>query len=169
MDWLHAHRVLLVVFGAALFLGWFELTDSELAERDTNQPRLYLDAEVNLADVSAELYPDRALTLYYQAFQASLCQGAGPDAQNACARRGPPKPGEIRELFERSIATGNRSNELALYNYALVLLQERATEAEVDAAIHGWRATYPRSQRPDPREVYAQLMHTAQRSRSGSR
>jgi len=160
---LRAHLLPVVLLGSTLFLGFFESTDPEIQASDTDQPAIYLDPEVNIADVSAALYPDRALTLYYEAFQASLCQNPSAVPHSACERRGPPKPGEVRELIERSLATGNRSNELALYNYAMVLIQEGAPADQVDAAVHDWRATYPRSQRPDPRELARAMRRTARR------
>lgn len=166
MGWLarlRSHQVPLVVFGGLLVLGLIELSDPDFDRRATDSPRVYLDPETNIADVSAELYPDRSLSLYYQAFQASLC-GEG-ESEGVCAERGPAKPGEVRELFERAIATGNRANELTFYNYALVLLQEGAPAEEVDAAVRSWRRTYPRSQRKDPREVYAEMLRTAERGR----
>jgi hypothetical protein len=163
LGWLRAHLVLVIVFGSALLLGTVESTRPDLQDRDIDQPRVFLDPDVNIADVSAALYPDRALTLYYEAFQASLCQNPAAVPHSACERRGPPKPGEVRELIEHSLATGNRSNELALYNYAMVLIQEGAPASDVAQAVHDWRATYPRSQRPDPRELARAMQRTAKR------
>jgi hypothetical protein len=118
---------------------------------------LYLEPEYNIADVSAALYPERALSLYHRAYQASLCAGLGDVEETACEERGPIEPGEVRRLLEQSLATGNRSIELAMYNYALVLLQEGAPLSEVERAIRTWRIAHPGSGRVDPRVAWREL------------
>jgi hypothetical protein len=160
MGRLRSHGVLLGVYGSALVLAVLELSHPEIGAGKLEQPDAYLVPELNIADVSAEIHPDRALTLYYQAYQASLCEGRGADAGTVCARRGPPRPGEVRGLIERSIATGNHSIELALYNYALVLLRENAPEAEVEAAVRRWRLAYPTSSHPDPRSAFRERIRS---------
>ena len=157
MRWLRAHVELLVVYGSALFLAFLELTDPEIRVGRLDLPEAFLEPESNIADVSAALYPDRALTLYYQAYQTSLCEERAADPDTVCHRRGPPKPGEVRKLIERSLATGNRSIELAMYNYAIVLLHEAAPGAEVEDAVRNWRISYPRSSRPDPRVAFREM------------
>jgi hypothetical protein len=162
MRWLRGHGVLLAVYGGGLLLAAFELTNPGVRP-ELEDARAYLEAGSNVADVSAALYPDRALTLYYQAYQASLCAGRAGDPDSVCGRRGSPRPGEVRELLERSLATGNQSIELALYNYVLVLLDENAPEAEVEAAIRSWRLAHPSSAYPDPRSVYQEHRRAAGR------
>jgi hypothetical protein len=154
MRWLRAHGVLLVVYGAGLVLAVLELAHPEVRVGKLEQPEAYLAPDVNVADVSAAIYPDRALTLYYQAYQASLCQGRADDPATVCSRRGPPRPGEVRQLIERSLATGNQSIELALYNYAVVLIHENAPAEEIEAAVRAWRLAYPASEHPDPRIAF---------------
>jgi hypothetical protein len=154
MRWLRSHGVLIVVYGAGLALAALELSNPEVRVGKLEQPAAYLEPDVNVADVSAALYPDRALTLYYRAYQASLCQGRASDPGSVCGRRGPPRPGEVRDLIERSLATGNHSIELALYNYALVLLHENAPAEQVEAAVREWRLAYPASSHPDPRIAF---------------
>jgi hypothetical protein len=154
MQRLRSHGVLLVVYAGGLVLAGLELANPEVRVGRIEQPAAYLEPGVNVADVSAALYPDRALTLYYQAYQASLCAGRSDGPDSVCGRRGPPRPGEVRALIERSLATGNQSIELALYNYALVLLHEHASDAEVEAAVRQWRLAYPASAHPDPRLAF---------------
>jgi len=109
--------------------------------------------------------PDRALTLYYRAYQASLCEERSADPGSICSRRGPPRPGEVRELIERSLATGNRSIEYAMYNYAIVLPHAGAPDAEVEAATRNWRISHPHSSLPDPRVAFQQMRSGARRRR----
>lgn len=163
--WIREHRLLLVVYGGAALLAAFELSGPGVEPGVADDPSWFLDPEVNIVDVSEALHPERANTLYYRAFQASLCASLGPQQAETCRERGPVRQGEIRELLERSLATGNRSNELALYNYALVLLQEGASRDRVEQAVRAWRAAYPRSLRPDPREAFAEMRRGARRSR----
>ncbi len=165
MRWLRAHSLFLVVYGSALFLAALELTDPDVGKGKLDDPPAYLEPESNIADVSAALYPDRALTLYYQAYQTSLCEDRANDPDTVCHRRGPPKPGEVRKLIERSLATGNRSIELAMYNYAIVLLHEGAPDAEVEAAVRSWRISYPSSTRPDPRVAFRKMQRNPPRAR----
>lgn len=153
MRWLHAHRLLLIIFGAGAVLAAAELSLPESRTGEPESPEVFLEPEVNIADVSFELYPERALSLYYRAYQASLCTGPPAGRPEECRQRDLVEPGEIRELIERSLATGNRSIELAMYNYSLLLLQEGAPREEVDAAIRAWRISYPGSSRPDPRAL----------------
>ncbi len=165
MGWLRAHRLLLVVYASALTLAAFELTDPEIQTGKLDHPRAFLEPGSNVADVSAAVHPDRALTLYYQAYQASLCEGRNTDPGSVCSRRGPPRPGEVRKLIERSLATGNRSIEFAMYNYAIVLLHEGAPDAEVEAAARNWRISHPHSSLPDPRVAFRQMRGGARRGR----
>lgn len=154
MDWLIRNRLLIFIYlvGTALALSELRLPEEKANQLD--QPETYIQPEKNVADVSAALYPGRALTLYYQAFKASLCTGPSSQQPEACRSREPVKPGEVRELFERAIATGNRSIEMLLYNYAVVLIQEGAPQEEIDAAVREWRLAHPGSQRPDPRTLF---------------
>jgi len=165
MEFLRSHRVLFAVYAGIAFLAFFEWGDPALQPGVPDQPDVYLAPDTNIADVSAAVLPDRALTLYYQAHQAVLCSNAAPGTSPVCDRRGPAAPGEVRELFERAIATGNRSIELLLYNYALVLLQEGAPDAEVDAAIRAWHAAHGGRGRPNPREAWAAMQRDAQAAR----
>ena len=157
MGWLREHRVLVVVLGAGLLLAIFESRLPDVEPGRPDEPSVYLTPETNIADVSAEVYPARALSYYYRAQQAAFCAAEAAPASAVCRERGPVAPGEIRELLAKSIATGNRSIELALYNYALVLLQENAPQAAWETAIRSWRDSYPDSNRPDPRVAYREL------------
>jgi hypothetical protein len=158
MPWLRSHRVLLAVYAGVIALAWFELTDSEVQAGRPDKPEIFLAPGSNIADVSAAVYPNRAMTLYYKAQQAALCSQPDAAATPVCRARGPVRPGEIRELLAQAVATGNRSIEDLLYNYAWVLLQEGASEAEVDAAVRNWRTSHPTSDRPDPRVAYRDLL-----------
>jgi hypothetical protein len=93
------------------------------------------------------------MTLYYQAYQAALCSQPTNAQAQVCKARGPVKPGEVRELIEQSLATGNRSIEFVLYNYAVVLVQEGAPADQIDAAVRNWRSANPISKLPDPRNA----------------
>lgn len=160
MTWLYTHRLLLVVYASGLTLAMFELGLPENRAGDRYSlysPELFLDPDVNVADVSAELYPDRALTLYYRAFQASLCSGSAAETPPACRQRELIKKGEVRALIERSLATGNRSIEMAMYNYVRVLIQEKAPQQAIDEAIRNWRTSFPNSRQTDPRGLSREM------------
>jgi hypothetical protein len=165
LEWLQAHRVLLAVYALALALAWAERTQPGVRPGEADDPSWFLEPGSNIADVSSALYPERAASLYYRAFQAALCTATPPTEPNACRDRGPVAPGEVRELLERALATGNESIELALYNYVLVLLQEGATDTEVDAAVRRWRVAYPTSGRKDPRTVASEMQRERQAAR----
>jgi hypothetical protein len=154
MGWILAHKLLLVVYGAAIVLAAFELSDPDVRADKEDDPSVYLEPDTNVADVSAAVHPDRGLTLYYQAQQAAHCSQPGARELPVCRARGPVRPGEVRELLEEAIETGNRSLELAMYNYAWVLLEENAPPEEVAAAVAIWRDAHPNSRRPDPREAH---------------
>lgn len=157
MSWVRAHRVLLAVYTGLFALAYFELTDPEIRAGQPDEPDVYLEPETNIADVSAAIYPDRAMTLYYRAQQAALCADAAAASSSVCRARGPVSSGEIRALLEEALATGNRSIELLLYNYAMVLLQEGAPEAEIDAAVRDWKISFAATGRPDPRVAYREM------------
>ena len=147
------HRVIIVVYLLGTGLAISELRLPPHAVGPLDGPQGFFDEETSVADVSAEIYPDRALTLYYQAFQKSLCTGPKHQRPEGCDRYEPVKEGEVRELIERAIAKGNRSIEQLLYNYAVLLVQEGAPEEEIAAAVRNWRVTHPTSDRPDPRTL----------------
>jgi hypothetical protein len=166
MDFVRAHKLLLAVYGSMLLLAGFELSNPEIVIGRPEAPETYLRPDYNIADVSAAMYPDRALSLYYRAHQVALCGQPGAERNEVCREHGPVEAGEVRELLERAIATGNRSLEELLYNYAAVLIQEGAPEAEIEAAVEHWRSTHPGSNRPDPREVFRPLVSSRPRPRS---
>lgn len=156
MGWLRAHKVLVAVYGFGLTLAAIELAQPAIDAEHGENPRWFLDAEANIVDASNAVSPERATSLYYRAFQASLCTDASARNTLVCLKRGPVRPGEIRELMEEALATGNRSIELLQYNYAIILIQDGAPQAEIDAAVRNWRVTNPSSSRPDPRVLFAQ-------------
>ncbi|MGK0484840.1 MAG: hypothetical protein ACJAYI_000348 [Myxococcota bacterium] len=153
MSWLRTHKLLLVIYAAGMWLGISESNLSLETSAALEQPRTYIDGDDNVADISAAIYPGRAMTLYYQAYQAALCSQPTNAQAQVCKARGPVKPGEVRELIEQSLATGNRSIEFVLYNYAVVLVQEGAPADQIDAAVRNWRSANPISKLPDPRNA----------------
>lgn len=166
------HALLFVVYGAGLLLAAYELSHPDVQQSKLDFPDAYPEAyvapELNIADVSAAVHPGRALSLYYAAQQAALCAGGrARDPDTVCPRRGPPRPGEIRELLERSLATGNRSIELVMYNHAIVLLHEGAPAEEVEAAVRAWRLAYPASSHPDPRDAFREMQQARRGARPG--
>ena len=153
MSWLRTHKLLLVIYAAGMWLGISESNLSLETSAALEQPRTYIEGDDNVADISAAIYPGRAMTLYYQAYQAALCSQPTNAQAQVCKARGPVKPGEVRELIEQSLATGNRSIEFVLYNYAVVLVQEGAPADQIDAAVRNWRSANPISKLPDPRNA----------------
>ena len=169
MQWFLAHRLILIIYLSGLTLAIFELNLPQDRVDYLANPDVFLRPETNIADVSSVLYPDRALTLYYKAYQAALCTGAEGETPPECRQRGPVEPGEVRELIERSLATGNRSVEMAMYNYAAVLIQENASPELIDAAIRNWCVSYPDSSEVDPREMYREAIRRNRIRKSRSR
>jgi hypothetical protein len=161
---LRAHKLLVVVYSGLLFLAIREWTDPEINDDQKLVPADYLESGRNIADVSAAIHPERAVSFYYRAHQAVLCSQPGAEQYEVCRSRGPAKPEEVRELLERALATGNRSLEEALYNYAWVLVQENAPEAEIDAAVALWRENHPDADRPDPRTLRPRQAPSPQRA-----
>ncbi|MFT5443023.1 MAG: hypothetical protein ACI8W3_002068 [Myxococcota bacterium] len=150
MNWIRNQRLIVVIYACALLLAYFEVNLPPERAGELDSPSAYLKPDVNIADVSASLYPERALTLYYRAYQASLCSGPVRNQPEGCRGRDRVAPGDVRTLIERSLATGNRSIEMAMYNYIHVLIQEGASEDEILAAAHRWRLSYPASAYPNP-------------------
>jgi hypothetical protein len=169
MRWFLAHRLILVIYIGGLTLAVFELNLPQDRVDYLANPDVFLRPETNIAHVSSVLYPERALTLYYNAYQASLCTGAEDETPPECRQRGHSEPGEVRELIERSLATGNRSIEMAMYNYAVVLIQENASPELIDAAIRNWRVSYPDSSEVDLREMYRESIRQNRIRKSRSR
>lgn len=161
---LRTHKLLVVIYSALLLLAVREWTDPEINDDQKLVPVHYLESDRNIADVSAAIYPDRAVSFYYRAHQAVLCSQAGAEQYEVCRSRGPAKPEEVRELLARALATGNRSLEEAMYNYAWVLVQENAPEAEIDAAVALWRENHPDADRPDPRDLRPRQAPSPQRA-----
>jgi hypothetical protein len=148
------HRLLIAVYVAFAVLAFHESRAPGLGSIDAAQPPAWLlDPGRNIADVYAELYPERAASHYYRALQASLCTQVGPATSSECADFDLRSHREMRELLASAVATGNRSNERALYNYAVILLYSGAPPAEVDAVVRRWRRDYPYSALPDPRSI----------------
>ena len=153
MRWLRTHRLLLAVYGFGALLAFYELRQPYALLGTDDRPEWFLDPEHNIVDVSSAIHPGRAATFYYRAYQASLCQDPSASANEVCHARGPVGRKEIRELLEQALATGNDSMEELLYNYAVVLIQSGAPQAEIDAAVRAWRIAHPHSDRPDPRSA----------------
>jgi hypothetical protein len=153
MSWIRTHKLLIILYAAGIWFGISELNLSLETSAALEQPRAYIEGDDNVADISAAIYPGRAMTLYYQAYQAALCSQPAHVRAPVCKARGPVKHGEVRKLIEQSLATGNRSIEFVLYNYAVVLIQEGAPKDEIDAAIRNWRSANPTSELPDPRNA----------------
>lgn len=151
MKW-RDHRLLAVVYLGFALLAYHESRAPGLGSIDNPQPPAWLlDPDHNIADVYAELYPERAASHFYRALQGSLCTQVGPDTSPECTAFDLTSYGELRDLLANAVATGNRSNERILYNYAVILLVSGAPRAEVDAVVRRWRRDYPYSELEDPR------------------
>lgn len=150
MNWIRNQRLIIVIYACAVWLAYFELNLPPERVGELESPSAYLEPDVNIADVSAVVYPERALTLYYRAYQVSMCSGPVRNQPDGCRGREVVSPGDVRELIEQSLATGNRSIEMAMYNYIRILIQEVASAVEILAAAHRWRVSYPASAHPNP-------------------
>lgn len=82
----------------------------------------------------SRLYPDRGESLFYQGLDA-LVERDYPRA---------------RDLFERAMATGLKTEEDLYYRYAEVLMLLDAPQSEIDAAVASWKYHFPFSKKPVP-------------------
>lgn len=120
-------RFLLFVMGLATCAMLLEVTDdSPLEERELPHPY-----------IMSRLYPERGESLLYRGIHAAYVERDLPQA---------------RTLFEQAIATGLKTEEDLFYRYAQVLVELKAPEDEVAAAVALWRRHYPFSDLPDPRD-----------------
>ena len=123
MKWFRRYRLLMVVFLlAGLRAGW-EVVVGEQSSTEA-------------LTLVSELYPESA-EAHYQRGLAALT-----------ARR---DYAEARRAFEQALATGIKTNEELLYEYAMVLALMEEDANLVNAAIANWRENFPNSTRVDPR------------------
>jgi hypothetical protein len=124
------YRFLLYVLAIALFAAYWEVTDPQVDKSLQQTPPGY-------PEVIGTMYPDREDSLFLQAMQART---AGNLSQ-------------ARELFERAISTGVKTDENLYYEYLATLIEMDAEQADVDAAAKLWRTNYPFSKKPYPRKA----------------
>ncbi|MGE3316390.1 MAG: hypothetical protein AB7O26_14840 [Planctomycetaceae bacterium] len=105
------------------------------------------DDDEQLKDVLTELYPDSTDTLLNQGAEAMIRD----DDDKA------------RASFQRAIDSGVKSNEDLLYLYAMFLIRENASKAEIDAAVERWHYNFPFSRLPDPRKPRARTLRASHR------
>ena len=161
ISWLIAgarkHRVLVVVYTLAGIAAWYELKqDGMPTNLEETKPEWYLNENYNLAEVTAEIYPNRSNTLWSRAFQVAHCTDYNFRQMGICRNVPPPSLQQIREMFEEALATGDKSNEQLLYNYATLLLKLEEDPDQVEAAIRDWQINFPASKLPHPRDVVEQ-------------
>lgn len=127
MSLFRRYRFLLVIFVLAGMRAVWEaegLRDDQIAETTSS--------------LVIEIYPDSAEAHYQRGMIARFVRRDDPEA---------------RRHFEQALATGIKTNEDLLYEYAVVLAVINESPKTVDAAIANWRRNYPQSKRPDPRVV----------------
>ena len=135
MSW-RFHPLIPVAYAALATLAIVELSTPVLTSSGGGkiEPELFLEPDRNLADIGRELFPERASSLFFRAQQAALCQQLGPIASPECSDSNRLGVSELRELLERAVRTGNRPSEMLLYNYILILIQDRAPRSEIQQA-----------------------------------
>ena len=124
------YRLLIIVFIVAGLRGSLEVIFSD--EHDSQATTLV-----------SELYPDSAETHFRRGLIAMSVRQ--DDAQ-------------ALRSFERALATGIKTNEDLLYNYALILILMKKDSKIVNAAITDWRLNFPNSYQPDPRIVAREIV-----------
>lgn len=153
MSW-RKHRLFAFVLLGFALLAFHESRTPGLGSLDQGEPPEWLlDPDRNLADVYAELFPERASSYHYRALQASLCARPGFGKSPECVDFDLRNHHDERDLLGRAVATGNRSNERILYNYALNLIHTGGSASEIDAVLHRWRRDYPHSALPELRRA----------------
>ena len=129
MSLFRRYRFLIILYGlAAIRVAW------EVTSPDPEGDRM----PAGFRDTVSELYPDRAESLYHWGRRALFVEG---DLTKA------------RRYFERALATGYKTDESLLYDYAILLILIREQPAQIDAAAAAWRRNFPSSKRPDPRTL----------------
>ncbi len=108
--------------------------------QEVGQP---LDEDDSQADVLvSELFPESA--------EAHFRRGSFEMSVNR-------DPLQARRSFEQALATGIKTNENLLYNYALILIFMQDDPKLVDAAIDEWRRNFPDSPQRDPKIVASEF------------
>lgn len=120
------------------------------------EPDLFL--EYDLPSVLYDLYPERSEVLFIRAFQMKLCQETPSAFQrySICEQFRDTDLNTIREYFETALAKKSRTDENLYYHYVEILIRLNAPQSKIDAATAEWKRIFPLSERPDPREVFAQ-------------
>jgi len=134
-----SHRLLVWLYVPAILVAVWEKTgdihpDSQSTDRDSALAAYaYL---IEYEYLFQELYPDHPRSGLYRGLDALHGRGS---------------PEEARRCFEAAIATGVKTDEGLLYNYAKTLILLDENPAQVDAAVANWKANFPTSKIPDPR------------------
>ncbi len=93
MTWDRTHKVPLALFAIAITLGLLEMRLPDESTGALERPESYLQDKANVVKVSEEIYPGRALPLYYKAYQASLFSHPSTANDTSCISRDPVAPG----------------------------------------------------------------------------
>ena len=137
LKWLSALKLLLLIYGLVVIIGWWETMAVQRGEPRTNDPVLdYPDLTASYAGVSRELYPNRMSSKFWNGYVA-FQHGNFPEA---------------KRLFEAALAEEPKDREL-LYSYAVTMAVLDDDSPETAAAIAAWEWNYPHARLQDPREV----------------
>lgn len=152
-QWIREYRFLAYVVAVTMALAVYEVNSGRRIEPSSDiKPESILNYKRNMPDVLTELYPERNGTHYWVGYQAALCMDRGFTRQ-VCRKFPHQNINDVREEFERALATGEKSNEELLLNYADILVQLGESEDEINKAIRNWRINFPHSKNPTPRQV----------------
>ena len=143
------HRVLAAVYLVMAVSAGYEITHKEIKEISKRQ--LYLDPDRNLADISAELYPNRSYSHLSRAYQAIMCEQLGFTTSPVCDQFEPGDYEAIRLELEKALAAGDKSRELMYWTYIQALLRQDEDPDKVAEAVRTWRVNFPFSKKQDPR------------------
>ena len=147
---LRPFRLLLIVYGLAITVGVWEVSQRSVAVD------LFLDPDANYTDALTTLYPERGESYYVKALQAILCSEAEEQHRpvpSTCQQYNSRElVREVRLQFDRSLRTGIKHEQGLYYEYLQFLVLTKAKRSEIEAAYQAWRRNFPLSRLPDPRK-----------------
>ena len=148
---LRLNRFVALIVAASCLLAVIERTKPGLPDSIFEVRKDWLSSEINLAETLVQLYPSRTNGRMYRAYQASMCFES--DYVNPiCNQFEHRSLQDAREQWQLALQNGNKEQEEAIRNFALVLYQLGESE-EAAQVVNYWRMNYPHSKKPDPRDI----------------
>ena len=147
---LRPFRLLLIVYGLAITVGIWEVSQRSVAVD------LFLDPDANYTEALTTLYPERGESHYVKALQAILCSEAEEQHRpvpSSCQQYNSRElVREVKLQFDRGLRTGIKHEQGLYYEHLQFLVLTKAKPLEIEAAYQAWSRNFPLSRLPDPRK-----------------